>query len=808
MPAPTPSKDDVLKAFRTLDKRQKHLVYYRVLLRRYAQNKTIAYNRRSAYDFFMYYVLSLESLFLRSKKIHYLARALARALDRYLARDLDLDRYLVRDLALARDLAHARALDLARDLAHALDLFYTEIKYIRGCGTEESEANLLYVDDIDVERMKGGPFLRFLYDSSVDEGYVERFYEGFQDIDSKTLEQQDVQALDAWMAAYLDDALDSVEMARVILLGNGGAGKTSLVRKIIDPSAKISTQKETPRIEISHYTHESIAVDFWDFGGQVMMHSTHTFFLSPEASYIIVCNARADEQPDSWIEMLRHSLQPKEKINLFIVYTHVDSEDEKKNFSKYRKHALARKYGKYFKLSYATHSSTQLDTVAFTALKEQLFRQIEAQGSQKSYASLVEAYKKKRDTPTITYRALLESKGDFAGDDALYVKQFMVYGLVFPMVQKRVYGDDDVFVWQKHWLTYGVYELINSTLTRKNNGFLTKSDFKTILFGGKKRYIRKDGSLASRDSKQTIETIAYDKGIETLYTIVHNYGWAIESQGVGGGLIFPHAVKLDEPEYRVLTPYVEGLKDEDIVLEVLLGYVPMGFFFDFVTLADKHIKNPELLWRSGVILFDQMDDETFAYVQMQAQSMHLEIRGKNRAFLMHFLLYYIAMLFREDRSSLVTTKMMKRIFVDAKPMMVDVDLMEQLGDDALKEKLLKSIYKDRMIMANTYNINGGVHGSNLGDNGTVYNYNITVEKITEAKQLLKEIDTPEAKALIIEADALIEEHVDNPTWREKVRAFGSKALEYGKNISTADKAIGTLVKSGEGLMELGQMIMQ
>ncbi|PHS31498.1 MAG: hypothetical protein COA92_07965 [Sulfurovum sp.] len=58
--------------------------------------------------------------------------------------------------------------------------------------------------------------------------------------------------------------------------------------------------------------------------------------------------------------------------------------------------------------------------------------------------------------------------------------------------------------------------------------------------------------------------------------------------------------------------------------------------------------------------------------------------------------------------------------------------------------------------------------------------------------------TFEAKELILKADA--------PTWKEKVRAFGDKDLTYGKNISTAENAIGTIVKSGERLMELGKTI--
>jgi len=415
------------------------------------------------------------------------------------------------------------------------------------------------VDGLSVQGLEENPFLNFLYNDQLTSDYVDKFYEALCDLDGKILEQRDATVLSAWMQAYLEKNLENINMARVILLGNGGAGKTSLVRKIVDAKASTAKQEETPRIEISHYKHKGVDVDFWDFGGQVMMHATHTFFLNEEASYIIVCNARADEQPDKWLEVLKHTLIKEnthsKKIHVFVVYTHVDSKNEKKNFSKYRKNSLNRKYGEHFHLQYAIHSSEKVDDSAFDKLKEVLFEQIVIQGKQTSFQSVVVAYKQSNN-PTISYKELVKENTLFKDDDMLYVKQFIAYGLLFPLRASDVYEDADVFVWQKHWLTYGVYELINSEETRSKNGFLNKSDFEKILFKGEEQYIHKDGSLDS-SSKDAIESIQYDeKGREILYDIVRNYNWAIDNQSRRGEIIFPHAVQLDEPEYALLKPYV------------------------------------------------------------------------------------------------------------------------------------------------------------------------------------------------------------------------------------------------------------
>ena len=89
---------------------------------------------------------------------------------------------------------------------------------------------------------------------------------------------------------------------RVCLLGSQAAGKTTLIsllqhsditNKIISilpfvNQNKIFTSemenKATDGIEITNLGN----VSFWDFGGQEILHSTHQFFLTEQAQYLIV----------------------------------------------------------------------------------------------------------------------------------------------------------------------------------------------------------------------------------------------------------------------------------------------------------------------------------------------------------------------------------------------------------------------------------------------------------------------------------------------------------------------------------------
>ncbi len=107
--------------------------------------------------------------------------------------------------------------------------------------------------------------------------------------------------------------------AKVLLVGQGDVGKTTLMKKILDPDHTIEPGKEntTEGIDIQPWSlqctlddgsSEDITVNFWDFGGQEIYHSTHQFFLTKRSLYLLVWDARKEEDPrafDYWLEIVR-----------------------------------------------------------------------------------------------------------------------------------------------------------------------------------------------------------------------------------------------------------------------------------------------------------------------------------------------------------------------------------------------------------------------------------------------------------------------------------------------------------------------
>src|ERR1019366_7662776 len=100
--------------------------------------------------------------------------------------------------------------------------------------------------------------------------------------------------------------------AKLILVGRGDVGKTSLVKTLI--TGKFNKREEpTEGIKISDWPcplnpTEKVTLHIWDFGGQEMMHATHQFFLTARTLYLLVLERRrdgCDEEADYWFRLIR-----------------------------------------------------------------------------------------------------------------------------------------------------------------------------------------------------------------------------------------------------------------------------------------------------------------------------------------------------------------------------------------------------------------------------------------------------------------------------------------------------------------------
>ncbi|HEX8472611.1 MAG TPA: leucine-rich repeat domain-containing protein, partial [Pyrinomonadaceae bacterium] len=99
--------------------------------------------------------------------------------------------------------------------------------------------------------------------------------------------------------------------AKLILLGRGAVGKTSLVNRLLHNQFRFGEEK-TEGIRITEWPlrlngNEDVRLNVWDFGGQEIMHATHQFFLTQRSLYLLVLNGRAGgEEADAeyWLKLI------------------------------------------------------------------------------------------------------------------------------------------------------------------------------------------------------------------------------------------------------------------------------------------------------------------------------------------------------------------------------------------------------------------------------------------------------------------------------------------------------------------------
>ncbi len=99
--------------------------------------------------------------------------------------------------------------------------------------------------------------------------------------------------------------------AKLVLVGRGGVGKTSLVNRLVDDRFDPREEK-TEGIKITKWPlrlpgNEEVRLNIWDFGGQEIMHATHQFFLTHRSLYLLVLNGREggeDADAEYWLRLI------------------------------------------------------------------------------------------------------------------------------------------------------------------------------------------------------------------------------------------------------------------------------------------------------------------------------------------------------------------------------------------------------------------------------------------------------------------------------------------------------------------------
>lgn len=115
--------------------------------------------------------------------------------------------------------------------------------------------------------------------------------------------------------------------AKIVVVGEADFGKTLLIHRLIHD--EYVETKSTQGIKIERWenvrvNNEDVRLNVWDFGGQEIMHSTHQFFFTRRTIYVLVIDARQNEDKNRTEEWLKRIESFGGDSPIIIVGSHID----------------------------------------------------------------------------------------------------------------------------------------------------------------------------------------------------------------------------------------------------------------------------------------------------------------------------------------------------------------------------------------------------------------------------------------------------------------------------------------------------
>ncbi|KAF2338709.1 leucine-rich repeat domain-containing protein [Flavobacterium ginsenosidimutans] len=420
---------------------------------------------------------------------------------------------------------------------------------------------------------------------------------------------------------YFNDAtkygLKALNECKLILVGEGGLGKTSLMKKIVGLpfSKEVTTHGINKKSwnEVINENGENIKVNLWDFGGQHIQHSLHQFFLTEKVIYILLLDPRNDTKALYWMEQIDKLGKDSEVL---IVYNCKDSKDRdshnNKNFFELRKtypnlrnpFVLSCKdnYGfEEFKSELVSTILSQNDLLVqyplnWFKIKDELEKDVTISKNYIAYNEYDLICKNNKYTNETNKKNLLKQL-DKIGSIVFFDKPIL----------------NDLQVLNPDWITTGAYSVITSEITRNKKGHLNYNDLKEI-FKDEKSFF----------ANEKIKLKYKEKDFQFILALMTDYDLCVINPFEKDEYLVPCAFEGEKPvefdKYKKESTRYRFQFESSFEMLIMYRFMARNI--------SNCVKNG--YWQSGIVIKDQ-HSKTFALVETNLHSKIIDfwIKGDN-----------------------------------------------------------------------------------------------------------------------------------------------------------------------------------
>lgn len=406
--------------------------------------------------------------------------------------------------------------------------------------------------------------------------------------------------------------VDHLYEAKLLLVGEGGVGKTSLLRRLYQPEKPLPQENETTK-GIAIYQHEFNVTDsrypngrvfrlnVWDFGGQEIYHATHQFFLTQRSLYILLDDTRKDDKTVNdaifkyWLDVM-DLLSNHSPVLIF--------QNEKGGRSKTID--LAGIKGKFDNVKECYGGNLEFNNTAdkireaieyFAKTLPHIGEELPAQWLK--IRSDIEKHAQQYPTISFTeYLKLYENYLPANREKALHLSRYLHDLGIF-----LHYQDDELLkrmvILQNQWATEAVFKILDDESVKKQLGRFTTDDCARVW-------------QESVYADMHLELLALMQKFELCYLLPDTN----PKQWLAPQLLLPSKpIELNT-----------WAKAGDLVLRYRYEFLPKGMINRLMVRQHRFVTQPQLAWLTGV-LFERDDSQVLVEIPAKGGEIELRARG-------------------------------------------------------------------------------------------------------------------------------------------------------------------------------------
>jgi internalin A len=395
---------------------------------------------------------------------------------------------------------------------------------------------------------------------------------------------------------------DRLYEAKLLIIGEGGAGKTTLAQKIQDQTYRLQEQEvSTEGIDVIQWLFplgddEEFRVNIWDFGGQEIYHATHQFFLTKRSLYILVADSRKEDTDFYYwlnvVELLSGNSP------LLIIKN--EKQDRKREINERQLR------GEFTSLKeiLATNLSDNRGLEEILTQIKHYVGTLPHVGTElpKTWVKVREALEQESQNHITLeqYLQICQNNGFTQRPDKLQLS-----GYLHDLGVCLHFQEDDLLVktviLKPTWGTDAVYKVLDNTQVIQNQGKFTRNDLVNIWHEAK-----------------------YADMHPELLRLMMNFKLCYEIPSRSGTYIAPQLLTPNQPEY-------DWNELENLLLRYEYEFMPKGILTRFMVEMHNWIENQTNVWKTGVVL--QKDNARAEIVELYRYhkgEIRIRVSGKRK----------------------------------------------------------------------------------------------------------------------------------------------------------------------------------